>query len=86
MEYTRKHTARVNEGLGEIRAMIEPIVAKRDDRNDGFVASSPRRWRRSSATTQRKPSRNSARTELHGSVAKEAITLAQEKGRFTVVL
>ena len=37
-EYTRKHTANVHEGLGEIRAMIEAIVAKRDARKDGFVS------------------------------------------------
>jgi hypothetical protein len=48
VEYTRKHTANVHEGLAEIRTMIEAIVAKRDARKDGFVTrygGSTRSWR-----------------------------------------
>src|SRR5436189_5016860 len=36
-EFTRKHTANVHESLGEIRRIIEALVARRDERRDGFV-------------------------------------------------
>ncbi len=31
VEFTRKHTANVREGLGEIRRVIKTVVAKRDE-------------------------------------------------------
>lgn len=37
VEFTRKHTANVREGLTEIRRIIEGLVEKRDARKDGFV-------------------------------------------------
>ena len=37
VEFTRKHTSKVHDSLGEIRRIIETLVAKRDERRDGFV-------------------------------------------------
>jgi hypothetical protein len=37
VEFTRKHTARVHEGLDEIRRIIDQLTRKRDERRDGFV-------------------------------------------------
>ncbi len=37
VEFTRKHTANVRDGLNEIRRIIEDLTAKRDARRDGFV-------------------------------------------------
>jgi hypothetical protein len=37
IDFTRKHTARVGDALGEIRRHVESLVAKRDERRDGFV-------------------------------------------------
>ena len=37
VEFTRKHTARVHDGLGEIRSIIDQLTRKRDNRRDGFV-------------------------------------------------
>ena len=37
VEFTRKHTANVREALAEIRRIIEALVAKRDERRDGFA-------------------------------------------------
>jgi hypothetical protein len=36
VEWTRKHTAKVGDGLSEIRRIIEGLVEKRDTRKDGF--------------------------------------------------
>ena len=54
VEFTRKHTGKVGEALGDIRRIVEQLVEKRDARKDGFVAVIRRRWRRSSATTPRR--------------------------------
>ena len=37
VDFTRKHTAKVGDGLTEIRRIIEALVEKRDQRRDGFV-------------------------------------------------
>jgi hypothetical protein len=37
IDFTRKHTARVGDALGEIRRHVEALVAKRDERRDGFA-------------------------------------------------
>lgn len=39
VEFTRKHTGKVNEALGDIRRIVEQLVEKRDARRDGFVAT-----------------------------------------------
>ena len=37
IDFTRKHTARVGDALGDLRRHIEQLVAKRDERRDGFA-------------------------------------------------
>ena len=37
VQFTRKHTANVHESLNEIRRIIEALVARRDERRDGFA-------------------------------------------------
>ena len=83
-EYTRKHTARVNEGLAEIRAMIEAIVAKRDARKDGFVCVIRKAMETKLGDDAEEAFKEVCKNGIPRSVAKEAVTLAQEKGRFTV--
>ena len=38
VEFTRKHTGKVGEALGDIRRIVEQLVEKRNARKDGFVA------------------------------------------------
>jgi histone H3/H4 len=83
-EYTRKHTARVNEGLSEIRAMIEAIVAKRDARKDGFVSVIRKAMETKLGDDAEEALKEVTKNGIPRSVAKEAITLAEEKGRFTI--
>ena len=83
-EYTRKHTARVNEGLTEIRAMIEAIVAKRDARKDGFVTLVRKAMEEKLGDDAEEAFKELTKNGIPRSVAKEAVTLAQEKGRFTI--
>jgi histone H3/H4 len=83
-EYTRKHTSRVNEGLGEIRAMIEGLVAKRDARKDGFVALVRKAMETKLGSDAEEAVKEVAKNGVSRSVAQEAVKLAQEKGRFTI--
>lgn len=83
-EYTRKHTSRVEEGLGEIRVMIEAIVAKRDARKDGFVSVIRKAMETKLGADADEAIKELAKNGISRTVAKEALTLAQEKGRFTV--
>jgi histone H3/H4 len=83
-EYTRKHTARVNEGLGEIRAMIEAVVAKRDARKDGFVTVIRKAMETKLGDDADEAFKELCKNGIPRSVAKEAVTIAQEKGRFTI--
>lgn len=39
VEFTRKHTGKVGEALGDIRRIVEQLVEKRDSRRDGFVGT-----------------------------------------------
>ena len=83
-EFTRRHTARVNEGLVEIRTMIEAIVAKRDARKDGFVQIVRKAMDAKLGNDAEDAFKELCKNGIARSVAKEAITLAQEKGRFTI--
>ena len=84
VEFSRKHTASVHESFSEIRRIIERLVAKRDERRDGFA----RIMRKATETVLG----NSADDVLKvlsqrgitRALAKEALKIAQECGRFTV--
>jgi histone H3/H4 len=83
-EYTRKHTARVNEGLAEIRAMIEAIVSKRDARKDGFVSVIRKAMATKIGDDAEETFKELTKNGIPRSLANEALELAKEKGRFTV--
>lgn len=83
-DYTRKHTAHVHDGLAEIRAMIEGIVAKRDARKDGFVNVIRKAMQTKLGDDADESFKELVKNGISRSVAREAITIAQEKGRFTV--
>jgi histone H3/H4 len=84
IEFTRKHTTNVHDSLGEIRRIIENLVAKRDARRDGFVEVI-----RKAATTKFGDNADEVLKNLatHGisrQLAKQALELAQQQGRFTI--
>lgn len=84
VEFTRKHTANVHECLGEIRRIVEGLVAKRDERRDGFY-----RVIKKAMETKLGSDADEVMAELvkHGitkSLAKRALDIAREQGRFTI--
>ncbi|MHB8973994.1 MAG: DUF932 domain-containing protein [Pirellulaceae bacterium] len=84
VEFSRKHTTNVYEALSEIRRAIEALVYKRDERRDGFLKVVK-------TAMETKLGDDAEEVQLllsqHGvtrGLAKEAIAIAQEKGRFTI--
>lgn len=84
VEVTRKHTANVSEVLGEIRRTIEDLVNKRDARKDGFANA----IRKAMSTTLGEDAdevlKVLAEKGITRTLAKKALDLAIEKGRFTI--
>ena len=64
--------------------MIEAIVAKRDARKDGFVTVIRKAMETKLGDDAEEALKELTKNGITRSVAKEAVTLAQEKGRFTV--
>ena len=84
VEFTRKHTANVREGLAEIERIIERLVQRRDERRDGFVRVIER------AMTERLGDDADAvlkilkREGLPQGLAAKALESAQQQGAMTI--
>jgi len=84
VEFSRKHTANVHEAFTEIRRIVEGLVARRDERRDGFV-----RVIRKAMETQVGGNADEVLKVLNTkgiarAIAKEALEAAKRSGRFTV--
>lgn len=83
-EYTRKHTTNVHRSLREIRRMIERMVEMRDQRRDAFA-----KIIKQAMTTKLGDSADDVMKVLQErgiqkTMAKEALKLAEQQGKFTV--
>ena len=83
-EFTRKHTANVHEALTEMRRMIETLVQKRDERRDGFVKLMRKAMQSTLGEDAEEVEMILAKNGITRALAKEAIEIAREKGRFTI--
>lgn len=84
VEFTRKHTASVRDGLSDIRDHIRTLVSKRDSRRDAFAGVL-----RKAMVTRLGSDSESVQKELskHGipqHFIKEAMEIARAQGGFTV--
>ena len=84
VEFKRKHTANVRDGLHEIRRIIENLANKRDSRRDGFV-----QVMRKAMTEKLGADANTVSAILDSEgiprrLAKEALEIAQKRGAFTI--
>ncbi len=84
VEFSRKHTAKVHEAFSEIRGIVERLVAKRDERRDGFA-----KVLRKAMETKIGDDADSVLKVLGDrgitrALAKEALEIARHSGRFTV--
>lgn len=84
VEFTRKHTANVQVGLNEIRRIIERLVARRDERRDGFAKVLEKAMQTKLGNDAESTVREMLKHGLPAGLAKEAVKEAGRQGRFTI--
>jgi hypothetical protein len=84
VEFKRKHTANVHEGLSEIRRIVETLVTNRDKRRDGFVKVIRQAMQTKLGDVADEVARRLASNGISKAVASEALEIAERKGGFTI--
>jgi len=83
-EFTRKHTGQVHDSMKTIRGIIEALVKKRDERKDRFAAVIKKAMETKYANDGEETLKLLTTTGFSRLLAKKALELAREKGRFTI--
>lgn len=84
VEFTRKHTSSVHESFGEIRRIIEGLVARRDERRDSFLQIIRKAMVTKLGDDAEEVLQSLSKHGIPRNAAKEALAIAKEQGRFTV--
>lgn len=84
VEWSRKHTGNVREGLTNIREIIAALVRKRDERKDGFTAAIRKAMRTRLGADADECLAVLNRHGITRSVAKKAIEYAERHGGFSI--
>ena len=84
IEFTRKHTANVHEGLAAIRGIIERLVEKRDARRDAFAKVLKKAMQTRLGDDAEEVAKRLANRGIPRNLAKKALEIAREKGAFTI--
>jgi hypothetical protein len=84
VEFSRKHTANVHDAFGEMRRIIETLVAKRDERRDGFVEVLKKAMVTRLGDDAEEVAKNLQKHGIPRSLAKRALESAERQGRFTI--
>ena len=84
VEFTRKHTANVREALDEIHRIIGNLIAKRDERRDGFVQVISKAMRERLGQDADSSLAELVKHGISRAVAQKAMEIAREQGRFTI--
>jgi hypothetical protein len=83
-ELTRKHTAKVGEALGDIRRLVEGLVAQRDARKDGFAKVIKKAMETKLGDDAEDVMKILNRNGISKGLAKRALEIAEQQGRFTI--
>jgi hypothetical protein len=84
MEFKRKHTANVRDGLNEIRRVIESLAEKRDDRRDGFMQVVGKAMAAKLGDEADEVTKVLLREGIPANLAKDALEIARTHGSFTI--
>lgn len=84
VDWTRKHTAKVGDGLSEIRKIIAGLVEKRDQRKDGFYKVIRKAMETKLGSDAEEAFKELTKKGFNRSVAKKAAEIAEQEGRFTI--
>jgi histone H3/H4 len=83
-QYKRKHTANVRNALGDVRGIIQALVAKRDQRRDGFARAVKQAMQARLGDDADEALKSLSGSGIARSVAKRAIEMAHKQGALTV--
>ena len=81
---TRKHTTNVHDALTEIRCAIQSLIQKRDQRRDAFVKAVKQAMVTTLGSDAEEVQKALSQNGIPRALIKEAMEIAQEKGRFSV--
>lgn len=84
VEFSRKHTANVRDGLEEIRRHIGTLVAQRDARRDSFAAALEKAMRVRLGSDAEEVMKELARHDIPQHYIKDALEIARAQGGFTI--
>ena len=84
VEFSRKHTANVHDALADVRRGIDALVAKRDQRRDGFVRVIRKAMQESLGTDDTEVEKLLAKQGITRQLTKQALDIAREHGRLTI--
>lgn len=84
VELTRKHTANVGSVLTEIRRAIDSLVARRDERRDGFVKVIGKAMKERLGSDADEVLKELSKSGIPRNLAKEALEIARQQGAFTI--
>ena len=84
VEFTRKHTASIHDSLAEMRRIVEQLVAKRDQRRDGFAKVMLKAMHERLGSDADEVMKVLLQHGINRGWAKQALEIAQEQGRFTI--
>lgn len=84
VEFSRKHTANVKDGLFEIRHLVERLVASRDARRDSFATVLKKAMTERLGDDAESAAKELSRHDLPKGLIKEALAIAQTQGGFTI--
>ena len=84
IDFSRKHTANVGDALGEIRRLIHRLVNRRDERRDRFAQVLTKAMGTTLGSDEDDVAKILSRHGITRSLAKEALAIARQSGRFTI--
>ena len=84
VEFSRKHTANVHESLAEVRRIIQSLAARRNERRNGFAKAIQKAMETKLGDDAEEVRAVLARAGISRTLARQALDLAGQQGRFTV--
>jgi histone H3/H4 len=84
VDFSRKHTTNVRDALFEIRRIIHELAARRDQRRDAFARVMQRAMETKLGDDADAVQKELSKAGIGRALARQAIELAQQQGRFTV--
>jgi hypothetical protein len=84
VDFTRKHTANVRDGLDEIKRIVARLAQLRDERRDGFVRVMQKAMTERLGDDAEEVAKVLRREGLPQGLVKKALESAEQQGRFTI--